>query len=455
MPRKYSLIILTSLLLVFIVACMPIWIQSAPVNGTQTAFDRIVNQTITARFIQQKGSGGALTTAFANATQLSQTNTAQALLNAAVYPATATAIFPILEELPFYGVSPLDGNVTWIHRPITISLTGINQFGYANDYPQITAGDFVLASDITWNTKYGLSGCGFMFRSDGNKAGPNQLMVLITRSAEGMVAYVATAGGKITNYQTYYPWVKDRTFNWQNDSTNRLVVVARGKLVDIYTNRVLIAEVDTSQPPSNTVNKPVIPTLTASPSAQQLQDYQQMMQDYQSTNEQLSAQSAEAQRNYNSNNIHPLLNGFLGFAASNASGITTCKFSNAWLFLFKQTSTPTPTFTPTYNGTEGFNTTLATMAPTTAPLYTPDLIPTITFVSGPQPTPIPTSTPTPAPTATSAPTVAPTATEAPTVAPTEAPTAVPTEAPTSAPTQAPTAAPTQAPTATQPPVSTP
>jgi len=179
------------------------------------------------------------------------------------------------------------------------------------------------------------------------------------------------------------------------------------------------------------------------------------MRDYQSTNEQLSAQSAEAQRNYNSNNIHPLLNGFLGFAASNASGITTCKFSNAWLFLFKQTSTPTLTFTPTYNGTEGFNTTLATMAPTTAPLYTPDLIPTITFVSGPQPTPIPTSAPTPAPTATSAPTVAPTATEAPTVAPTEAPTAVPTEAPTSAPTQAPTAAPTQAPTVTQPPVSTP
>ena len=57
--------------------------------------------------IQQGNSGQELATSFANATALSQTITAQAVLNNAAYPATATAVFPVLEELQHYGVSPL------------------------------------------------------------------------------------------------------------------------------------------------------------------------------------------------------------------------------------------------------------------------------------------------------------------------------------------------------------
>ena len=209
MSRKHLLIISIFLLLVFIASCVPLLDQPPLVNTTQTAFDKMVNQTITARFLQQGGSGGEVSTAFANATALSSTITAQAALNDSSYPATATAAFPVLEELRHYGISPFDGNIAWLHRPVTISLKGPNQFGYANDYPQITARDFVLAADINWNTKLGLAGCGFMFRSDGNKAGANQLMVIISRSAEGSAAYSAMVGGQVINYQNYYPWTKD------------------------------------------------------------------------------------------------------------------------------------------------------------------------------------------------------------------------------------------------------
>jgi hypothetical protein len=414
MTRKYLLIISIFLLLVLMVACEPFLVQSPPVNGTQTAFDKMVNQTVTARFIQQGSSGGELSTAFANATALSQTITAQAQLNGSTYPETATAAFPVLEELRHYGVSPFDGNIAWLHRPVTITLKGPNQFGYANDYPQITARDFVLAADINWNTKLGLAGCGFMFRSDGNKAGPNQLMVIISRSAEGTAIYSAMVGGKVINYQEYYPWTKDRSFNWQNDSVNRLVIVARDNLIDIYTNGALVTEVDTTKPPPATVNKPVVPTLSADHTAQQLSDYQQMLRQYQGDNNQIYAQSAEAQRNFNSNKLASLSEGFLAFAASSSSGTAECKFNNSWLFLFNQGPSPTPTITPTYNGTEAYNTTLTTMMPA-IPFNTPNILPTITFIITQGPTSIPTDVPTatqpPVPTATQPP--VPTATQPP------------------------------------------
>lgn len=441
MPRKYLLTISIFILLVFMGACVPLLNQLPLGSGTQIAFVKMVNETITARFLQQGSSGGELSTAFAKATALSQTTTAQAVLNQASYPATATAIFPVLEELRHYGISPFDGDVAWLHRPVTISLKGSDQYGYANDYPQITARDFVLAADITWNTKLSLAGCGFIFRSDGNKAGPNQLMVVISRSAEGTAIYSAMVGGKIINFQEYYPWTKDKSFNWQNSSTNRLVIIARDKSVDIYTNGTLVTEVDTTKPPPTTVNKPSVPTLSANSSEQQRLDYVEMVREYQGDNSQVIAQSADAQRNFNSNKTASLTEGFLAFAASSSSGTAECKFSNAWLFLFKEPATPTPTITPTYNGTEAYNTTLTTAVPTIAPFVTPKVIPTLTFVINQGPTANPTH-------ANVTPTAVPATTQPP------VPTATQPPVPTATQPPVPTATQPPVPTATQPPVPT-
>jgi len=107
MSRKYLLLIAIFLLLVSSVACLPILVQSTSGFSTQTPFDKAIVATITARAIQQGNSGHELATAFANATALSQTITAQAELDKASYPATATAAYPVLEELRHYGISPL------------------------------------------------------------------------------------------------------------------------------------------------------------------------------------------------------------------------------------------------------------------------------------------------------------------------------------------------------------
>jgi hypothetical protein len=114
----------------------------------------------------------------------------------------------------------------------------------------VTAADFALAADITWDTQYGGSGCGFMFRSDGDKNKPNQYMVIATRFANGHVIFSALADGELANIHEFYPRDDDRSFDAQNGTTNRLAVVARGNLIEIYTNGVKIGEVDTTQPPT-------------------------------------------------------------------------------------------------------------------------------------------------------------------------------------------------------------
>ncbi len=388
-------------------------------SSTETLLSENIKGTVTARAFSQGRSGQELETALANTTAIAQTTTAQAVLDNAAYQATTTAILPVLEELPRYGVGPLQGDVAWLHRPVTINLNGYQQFGYANDFPQITAKDFVLAADISWNTQFGSSGCGFMFRSDANKKTPSQFMVLITRFAYGTLVFSALVDGNLTNMQIYYPWTKDKAFDWQNNTTNRLVVVARGRMMDVYTNGVRIAELETTNQPPSTLQLPVMPQLPLNASPALLQTYLQQADQNKQISYQMAEELLQAQQNYNANRVASLSDGFLAFLGMTTAGTAVCKFSNAWLFLLRPLPTPTPTITPTFNGTPYTSTPTPTL--TITPIFflsrTPSL--TKTFVTGPITTaippsatvvpstapqpPLPTATQPPAPTATQPP----------------------------------------------------
>jgi hypothetical protein len=287
----------------------------------------------------QAGNGGGasdlLATAVAQATARSKdiyaTETARASLNDVSKQATATVIAPAVAELPRYGIDPGQGYVAWVHKPVTIDLNGYQQSGYANDYQQITAKDFVLASDITWYTFNSLSGCGFMFRSNGNANKPSQYMVLITRYATGYLGFTATVDGEISNLRTIYLAAQDKSFNWQNNATNRLAIVVRGKLIDAYTNGVLVGEIDTTQPPPDSFQTPPSLSLPKNATPEQQQDYQNQIDQNQQNIGLMQSQLAVAKTNFAKNK--PIFSeGLLGFVGVSQSGLTTCKFSNAWLF---------------------------------------------------------------------------------------------------------------------------
>ena len=226
--------------------------QSDSSNATVTAISRAIAGTATAEQ-DNASNAGDLATAQAEATQqhrdISATQTAQLANRDVTKMGTATVAAPIIAELPFYGLDASSGSVGWIHDPLTLDVSGYQQSAYGNDFMNITAKNFVLAADVTWNTQYGDSGCGFMFRSNGDQQNPNQYMVIATRFANGRVIFTALADGELANMHDFYPKDADRSFQWQNDTTNRITIVARDNLIEIYTNRVKIGEIDTTQPP--------------------------------------------------------------------------------------------------------------------------------------------------------------------------------------------------------------
>lgn len=195
------------------------------------------------------GASAAQATATARSEQATATRNAaatQAVIDAA---ATATRKAPILEELATYGVDPNQGRLAWVHPPITIETEGFLQYNYANQNIATVAQDFVLAGDITWNTRFGTTGCGFVLRSDGDQEENfDQYLVVATRGASGHVGFIIMQDGEVkTNEITdIYANGIDPLFEWQNDTTNRLAIVARGNTFTIYTNGTRIGEVTPS-----------------------------------------------------------------------------------------------------------------------------------------------------------------------------------------------------------------
>ncbi len=311
--------------------------QSARSDPTLTALSQSIAASATA-VEEQDVSAESLGTAEAEATARSQeifaTQTAQLSGRDEAKLATATVAAPVIAELPQYGLDPAKGHVGWIHDPLTLDLTAFHDYSYGNDFMNVTASDFALAADITWDTQYGGSGCGFLFRSDGDKNKPNQYMVVATRFANGHVVFSALTDGEIANIHEYYPHDDDRSFQSQNGTTNRLAVVARGNIIEIYTNGAKIGEVDTTQPPV----LPVIPPAPKPPldlkDLPAVKRYQAELKEYEEIAQRIRTDFQIALSNYKKRKAI-FDDGFLAMLALSESGHTTCKFDNAWLWLIE------------------------------------------------------------------------------------------------------------------------
>jgi len=215
-------------------------------EATAAALAASIDQTATAAAASEVDAGSALLTAEAEATVRSQeaeaTQAAQGAEDAEVVAATATAAAPILAELPGYGVDPAQGQLGWIHPPVTLEVEGFMQTDSANKYLATVARDFVISADVTWNTQTGLTGCGFVLRSDGNEEAFNQYLAIATRGGNGSIAFIKQINGGQFNSQLESIAGRDPVFDWQNDGTNRLTVVARGETFTIFTNGTQVQE---------------------------------------------------------------------------------------------------------------------------------------------------------------------------------------------------------------------
>ena len=337
--HKKTIPVIVLILLLLSMACGLGTQKLNPMSQTLTPLSAAVEGTVTAQAANVGGADDKLATAYAKATATSAdvyaTEAALGSLNDASRQATATAGAPVVAELPRYGIDPGLGHVAWLHNPVTIEVNGYQQTGFKNDYQQITARDFVMAADISMHTFNSLSACGFMFRSNGNATKPTQYMVVITRYATGYMAFTATVDGEMSNMRTIYLYAQDKTFNWQNDATNRLAVVVRGQMIEAYTNGILVGEIDTSQPPPDNQQSPPSIEIPANADPAQVQDYQNLIAQNSQNTDFVNGQMSTARKNFAKNK--PILNeGLLGFINVSQSGQSKCTFNDAWLFIIER-----------------------------------------------------------------------------------------------------------------------
>lgn len=281
MKTTTALALLTiGLTLIFAACSAP---EDESVNATLTVISRDLSEQLSAT-APVTNTPESVPTATVGPTATATTDTrataaaVEATAEAVSAEATEVAISPILAELPNYGVDPANGEVAWIHPPVTIEATGYMTYTYANRRIATVAEDFVVSADITWNTRFGTTGCGFVLRSDGNEDGYNQYIVLATRAGNGEVLFTIMEDGDVkTNEITeIFAGSLDPAFDWRNDTTNNMTIVARGNTFEIYTNGTKLDEVT----PSVAFER-----------------------------------------------------GFIAFVALNESGTTTCHYDNAWLWL--------------------------------------------------------------------------------------------------------------------------
>ena len=333
--RSLWIILAITALLVAVLACS----SGSGGDPTVDAMSQSFAMTVTAAAAESGDADNPLLTAQVEATEqtkaLEATQEANAALNSESQKATEAAEAPIKGELKLYDIDPEKGYVAWIHPPVTLEIDQYMGMDFVNEFAGTVAADFVLAADITWNTEYGTSGCGYMLRSDGDQNKPNTYMTLITRGGSGHLIFAILENGDPDGGYDIFPRENDRSFDWHNDTTNRLAVVARGSVFTFYTNGVWVGEIDLKDPPP----EPVMPAPPVKPSDEKDND---LMNQYRNQLKEYEDQVSQVQDNYASllgrhEADAPIYErGFLGLMTVAESGRTTCHFDNAWLWMIEE-----------------------------------------------------------------------------------------------------------------------
>lgn len=153
--------------------------------------------------------------------------------------ATATveaALGDINDILEDYGYSTKEGHLGFIHDPVSVTVDTYGERHHITDYPEMDFGDFVLHSDVTWNTSSGLAGCYIVFRSDGDlERGRNYQ--LLTIRLQGLplwgIGVYNNGYGEPLNPEGLLP---DGAFEDTQGSTNEIVIVAEESKFTVYAN---------------------------------------------------------------------------------------------------------------------------------------------------------------------------------------------------------------------------
>jgi hypothetical protein len=149
----------------------------------------------------------------------------------------------VLEQI---GVPTENGNLAWFQED-TIEAR-INDYQTASLVdPELEFADFVLKTDVTWNSTGGLAGCGIIFRSEPNFQMGEQYVFFMQRLSGlplwdierykfGQLKSVLTGRVKA-----------NQAIREEQGSTNEIILVAQGNLITVYANQIRLSRVNDSR----------------------------------------------------------------------------------------------------------------------------------------------------------------------------------------------------------------
>jgi len=195
-------------------------------------------------------------------------------------PTQAGAAIPsqIETELQKIGLSTKEGHLGW-SSDAPISLTAEGYLGIENQLigQNLTASDFVIKTDITWESQGGLAGCGVLFRSAPNldKGAQYQFLTIRLSGYPGWDIEMWDTGKY--QYTLGKEVQQSKSINQENGGTNTYMLYVKDKAFTVFINGQKTKTLSDSK----------------------------------------------------------LTNGVLAFHVFQDSGRTTCTFNNAWVWVLK------------------------------------------------------------------------------------------------------------------------
>ncbi|UCD98339.1 MAG: hypothetical protein JSV42_15495 [Chloroflexota bacterium] len=150
---------------------------------------------------------------------------------------TAEAIVAeIGEEMETVDLSTDTGYLLWAQdEPVAIDLNAYQEWIYDPFAPGLVSLDFVLKTDITWESSSGLVTCGLFFRSEDNFEQGKQYLYEMLRLS-GLPGWDITffQDGKfqksISDFRT------NSAIRQDQNSTNKIMLIAEGEKFTLYIN---------------------------------------------------------------------------------------------------------------------------------------------------------------------------------------------------------------------------
>ena len=156
---------------------------------------------------------------------------------AARVTATVEAALPKINDvLEDYGFSTDRGRLGYMHGPIKITVDTYDENNHQTDFPDVKLHNFVLHTDVTWNTSSGLAGCYLVYRADGDLYKGKQYRMIMIR-LQGLplwgVGAFSNGRGDALLDDVYLP---DGRLEDTQGSTNKIVIVAEDTKFTFYAN---------------------------------------------------------------------------------------------------------------------------------------------------------------------------------------------------------------------------